>query len=184
MVPMALPPHRQPPMSDAAITACIGLGANLGDARATLDHAAHEIGLLPGTRVAAKSSLYGSAPFEAEGPDYLNAVVLVQSELAPRPLLEALLEIERAHGRTRPFRNAPRTLDLDLLWHVGGPVDEPGLIVPHPRLHQRAFVLVPLAEVWPDLPLPGGSPKSLLPTVADQPIWKLTDPHWGPGAPL
>ena len=171
-------------MTDTPVTACIGLGANLGDARATLDHATHEIGLLPGTRLLRKSSLYGSAPFQAEGPDYLNAVVLVQTPLAPRPLLEALLEIERAHGRTRPFRNAPRTLDLDLLWHVDGPVDEPGLVVPHPRLHQRAFVLVPLAEIWPDLQLSVGTPGSLLPTVADQPIWRLSDPHWGPGAPL
>lgn len=166
------------------MTACIGLGANLGNTRATLNHAALEIGLLPGTRVLVKSSLYGSAPFQAEGPDYLNAVVLVHTPLSPRALLEALLEIERAHGRLRPFRNAPRTLDLDLLWHVNGPVDEPGLVVPHPRLHQRAFVLVPLAEIWPDLQLPLGTPGSLLPTVADQPIWRLSDPDWGPGAPL
>lgn len=132
--------------------AYVGLGANLGaDPGATLTQAALHLAALPGTRVAALSSVWRSAPVEAQGPDFLNAVVALDTGLAPLPLLDALQAIEQAHGRERPYRNAPRTLDLDLLLYGDIVLDSPRLILPHPRLGERAFVLRPLLEVAPDL---------------------------------
>ena len=138
--------------------ALIGLGANLGDAAATLRAALDDIARLPHTEVVRTSSLYRSAPLDASGPDYCNAVALLRSALDPERLLDALLRIEREHGRVRPpgQRNAPRTLDLDLLWIDGVRMTRPALTLPHPRLHARAFVLVPLAEIAPQWRLPGG----------------------------
>ena len=156
------------------IRACIGLGANLGDARHTLQAARQAIATLPQTTLVGFSSLYRSAPIDATGPDFWNAVALVDTGLSPRALLEALQRIEAQHGRERPWRNAPRTLDLDLLLYADRHIDEPGLTVPHPRMHERAFVLLPLAELWPDATIPGlGAVNDWLPRVAGQRIDKV-----------
>jgi 2-amino-4-hydroxy-6-hydroxymethyldihydropteridine diphosphokinase len=128
----------------------VGLGANLGDARAAVAQAVDALAALPQTRLVAVSPLYRSAPVDAEGPDFVNAVAELRTGLAPRDLLSALQAIEHAHGRERPHRHAPRTLDLDLLLYGQRVVEEPGLVVPHPRLHERAFVLVPLADIAAD----------------------------------
>jgi len=157
------------------VTAYVGLGANLGDAAAALDAAVAALAALPGTRLAACSPRYRTAPVDATGPDYLNAVAALDTDLSAEALLAALHEIELRHGRERPYRNAPRTLDLDLLLHGDTRIDGPRLAVPHPRLHERAFVLVPLADLAPDLVVPGrGRVRDLLDTVADQRIERLT----------
>lgn len=154
--------------------AYIGLGANLGDARAALQAALQALAALPGTRLRRQSSLYRSAPIESSGPDYLNAVAVLETELGPHELLHALQAIERDHGRERPYRNAPRTLDLDLLMHDSLTLDTPELTLPHPRAHQRAFVLRPLAELAPQLQIPGHGPVAkLLDHVHDQPIERV-----------
>ena len=151
------------------VRAWVGLGANLGDAHQTLKQAVHEIAALPGTQVAATSSLWKSAPIDAQGPDFFNAVIAVDTTLGPLALLQALQTIEHHHGRLRPYVNAPRTLDLDLLLYGAQTLQVPGLQVPHPRMHQRAFVLLPLHEVAPDIQIPGiGAVKSLIQTVQDQ----------------
>lgn len=134
----------------------VGLGANLGDAAATLAAALRALDDLPGTRRVATSSLWRSAPVDAAGPDYLNAVAELRSTLGPQALLQALQALEAAHGRERPYPNAPRTLDLDLLLHGDTVMATPALTLPHPRLHLRAFVLEPLAEIAPGLVLPAG----------------------------
>lgn len=153
----------------------MALGANLGDARGALDAAFVALAALPGTQLRAASSLYRSAPIDSAGPDYLNAVVLIDTRLAPRALLGELQRIEQAHGRDRPYRNAPRTLDLDLLLYGKRRIATKSLIVPHPRLHERAFVLRPLAEIAPQLVVPGLGPiGDLLPHVADQRIARLS----------
>ena len=155
-------------------TAFIGLGANLGDATTTIASAFESLAQLPHSRLVARSSLYRTQPVDADGPDYVNAVARVDTALSPRDLLEALLAIELDHGRERGHRNAPRTLDLDLLLHGAHVIDEPGLVVPHPRLHLRAFALLPLAEIAPDLVMPEHGPISgLLATVAGQRIDRL-----------
>ena len=158
----------------AAARAFIGLGANLGDARAQVEQAIHTLATWPGIRLVARSSMYRSAPVNAGGPDYVNAVVAIDSSLSPRGLLQALQTIETRFGRERPYPNAPRTLDLDLLLYGDKQLAHPELTVPHPRMHQRAFVLRPLAELAPDWVLPGfGSVASLLPAVADQAMERL-----------
>jgi 2-amino-4-hydroxy-6-hydroxymethyldihydropteridine diphosphokinase len=136
--------------------AFIALGANLGDPAAQVERAIAELARLPESRLTARSALYLS---KAEGyaaqPDFVNAVVAVSTRLAPRTLLEALLEIEARHGRRREFKNAPRTLDLDLLLYDGLVLHEPGLTLPHPRMCERSFVLQPLCEIAPEQPIPG-----------------------------
>ncbi len=160
----------------AATVAYIGLGANLGDARAALDSARAALDALPGTRLVSASSLYRSAPIDARGPDFLNAVVRLETRLDAPALLAGLQGIEAAHGRERPYRNAPRRLDLDLLLYGDAVIASPTLTVPHPRLHERAFVLVPLAELAPTLRLPGrGAIAALLPDVAGQRIDRLSE---------
>ncbi|UOB06878.1 2-amino-4-hydroxy-6-hydroxymethyldihydropteridine diphosphokinase [[Acidovorax] ebreus] len=134
-----------------AASAWVGLGANLGDARGALRDAVRAMGALPGTQVRQVSSLYRSAPVDAGGPDYLNAVAQLQTTLAPLALLHALQAIEQAAGRERPYRNAPRTLDLDLLLYGEERLDGAELTLPHPRMGERAFVLRPLAELAPGL---------------------------------
>ncbi|MDR7267640.1 2-amino-4-hydroxy-6-hydroxymethyldihydropteridine diphosphokinase [Pelomonas saccharophila] len=132
--------------------AYVGLGANLGvDPAATLTQAALRLAALPHTNVAALSSVWRSAPVDAAGPDFLNAVVALDTTLLPLELLDALQAIEQAHGRERPYRNAPRTLDLDLLLYDQLTLDTPRLTLPHPRLGERAFVLRPLLEIAPQL---------------------------------
>ncbi|MCK6410552.1 2-amino-4-hydroxy-6-hydroxymethyldihydropteridine diphosphokinase [Thauera sp.] len=156
--------------------AYIAFGANLGDPAAAFTRAQARLDELPGTRVIAHSALYRSAPVGVIGqPDYINAVIAVDTTLAPRPLLDALLAIEHDCGRTRDFPLAPRTMDLDLLLHGDAVIDEPGLQVPHPRMHERAFVLRPLAEIDPAASIPGrGRVAALLPAVAAQVIERIT----------
>ena len=138
-----------------SITAYIGLGANLNDPVAQITHAFDELERIAGTRLVARSSLYASAPVGyVDQPDFINAVAQVETTLAPRALLAALLDIEQHHGRERGFRNAPRTLDLDLLLYGAAHFHEDHLSVPHPRLTERAFVLLPLIEIAPDLLVP------------------------------
>ena len=162
-----------PPVVPSAVLAWIGLGANLGDRRATLRTALAVLGALPCTRVQRVSSLYGSAPLDAGGPDYLNAVVQVQTTLAPHALLAQLQAIEQAAGRERPYRNAPRTLDLDILLYGDQVIDTPTLTVPHPRMPERAFVLHPLAELAPER-----VPEHWLAAVAAQRIDRVQDAGW------
>ena len=164
------------PRSSAALRAdaYIGLGSNVGDRAGEIELAFAEIEALRATVPAARSSLYASAPLDAAGGEYLNAVVKVRTTLAPLELLHALQGIERRHRRQRPFAGAPRTLDLDLLLH--GDVELAGeeLSLPHPRLHERAFVLVPLSEIAPDLIVPGrGAVAELRAAVAAQRVAKL-----------
>jgi 2-amino-4-hydroxy-6-hydroxymethyldihydropteridine diphosphokinase len=142
----------------APVTAYVGLGANLGDTRATLAAALRELAALPGCSGLRASSIWRTAPVDSSGPDYLNAVAVLQTTLAPPDLLDALQAIEQRHGRERPYINAPRTLDLDLLLHGDAVIDTPRLTLPHPRLHQRAFVLQPLLELAPALHAPGLGP--------------------------
>ena len=134
-----------------ALTAYVGVGANLGEARRAVMQALDDLGRLPGTQLVARSSLYRTAPVDASGPDYVNAVAALATSLTAPDLLAHLQSLERRAGRERPWRHAPRTLDLDLLLYGAGRIDSPALTVPHPRWDQRAFVLVPLAEVAPDL---------------------------------
>lgn len=148
--------------------AYIGLGANLGDAQATLRRAIEEIGETAGIERLRVSPFYRTAPIDSSGPDYLNAVAQVQTSLTALQLLAALQAIEQRHGRTRPYRNAPRTLDLDVLLYGAQRIDEPALTVPHPRMHQRAFVLRPLCDLAPDLELAQGSLADLLAQCAEQ----------------
>lgn len=137
----------------------IGLGSNLNDPQAQVLRALKALDGLPHTRVLARSSLYRSAPVGyLEQPDFINAVAQVETELAPRELLEALLALERDNGRTREFPNAPRTLDLDLLLYGDLQHHEHGLTLPHPQMHARAFVLIPLLEIAPDCVIPGIGP--------------------------
>jgi len=154
--------------------AYVGLGANLGDAPATLEAASDALAHLPGTRLLSRSSLYISAPIDAAGPDFVNAVVALDTTLEAHALLLELQEIERSHGRQRPYRNAPRTLDLDLLLFGDTCIADNALTVPHPRMTQRAFVLLPLAEIAPDLRLPDGRTiASLLPALAGQKLTRI-----------
>lgn len=155
--------------------AYIGLGANLGDTRRTLKTAADELSRAVGVNQLTLSGFYRSAPVESSGPDYVNAVAVIQTSLSARSLLEVLQQIERRHGRERPYRNAPRTLDLDLLLYGAQIIDEPDLTVPHPRMHQRAFVLKPLSDLAPDLCLAQGSLSTLLAACADQDLAPLPE---------
>ena len=136
------------------VLATLGVGANLGDPRAAVRKAIEDLVQLPGTVTVAVSSLYRSAPLDADGPDYVNAVVQVRTALSPDALLAALQAIEQQAGRERPYRNAPRTLDLDILLYGEYRVDRDDLQIPHPRMWQRAFVVLPLAEIAPDLVSP------------------------------
>ena len=161
-------------MATAPAIAYVGLGANLGDAAAAIAGATLALDRLASTRVVRSSALYRSAALGAEGPDYLNAVAELNTTLAPDVLLAELLRIESRQGRERSYRNAPRTLDLDLLLYADLQLESAALTLPHPRLHERAFVLLPLAEIAPALVIPGRGPVSdLLPGVVGQRIDKL-----------
>lgn len=164
------------PLSDgmAQVTAYVAIGANLGDAQAAVRQAMQALDQLPLSRVARRSSLYRTGPvardgdYRADGPDYINAVVALDTRLPALDLLDRLQALEQAAGRERPYPDAPRTLDLDLLLYGDASIDSPRLSVPHPRMAQRAFVLVPLAEIAPE-----HVSEAQLRAVADQAITRL-----------
>jgi 2-amino-4-hydroxy-6-hydroxymethyldihydropteridine diphosphokinase len=163
-------------MSDRAtstpseVWAFIALGANVGDAKGTVQSAIRSMAALPHTRLVRVSSLYRTAPVDADGPDFINAVLSVLTNLGVHELLSQLQQIECLAGRTRPYKNAPRTLDLDILLYGQVCLDSPTLQVPHPRMAQRAFVLVPLSEIAPHL-----VSTTDLDKVASQTICRLSD---------
>jgi 2-amino-4-hydroxy-6-hydroxymethyldihydropteridine diphosphokinase len=150
------------------VKAYVGLGANLGDPGAAVHDALQALEATDGIRCLRASGLYRSAPVEASGPWYLNAVAELETLLTAPALLQLLQTLENAAGRERPYRNAPRTLDLDLLLYGDAHIDSPLLTVPHPRMWERAFVLLPLAELTP-----ARVPQPLLQAVQEQPIERL-----------
>jgi 2-amino-4-hydroxy-6-hydroxymethyldihydropteridine diphosphokinase len=163
-------------MSAVFVTAYVGLGANLDDPLEQLRSAARELERLPDTRHVRCSSFYRSAPVGVTAqPDFINAVCRLETALSARALMQALLHLESSHGRVRgPRKGGPRTLDLDLLLYGQETLHEPGVTVPHPRLHERAFVLAPLAELDPQTHIPGRGPvAALLAACAGQRIEKL-----------
>jgi 2-amino-4-hydroxy-6-hydroxymethyldihydropteridine diphosphokinase len=157
------------------VTAYIALGANLEDPVVQVRAGLAALATLPDTQLLMKSSLYRTAPVGyADQPDFINAVAAVDTELSPRELLDALLAIELNHGRVRQFANAPRTLDLDVLLYDDVEVNESGLTIPHPRMHERAFVLAPLAEIAPLCEIPGhGRVSDLLRGLNPQGVTRL-----------
>lgn len=143
-------------MTAPAHAACVALGANIGEPQRQIEAGFAALAALPGTRLLARSSLYRSAPVGyTDQPDFINAVAMIETTLAPHALLEAVLTIERVNGRVREFPNAPRTLDLDIVIYGDVVLQEPGLTIPHARMLERAFVMVPLAEIAPDMLVPG-----------------------------
>jgi len=165
-----------------AMVAYIALGANLGDRAATIFSSLRVLDATPGIAVAAMSQLVETAPEGHPGQNpYLNGAAELRTTLAPRDLLKALLAVERRHGRDRSdgLRNGPRTLDLDLLLYGDAQVNEPELIIPHPRMHLRRFVLGPLAELAPDAvhPAKGASVRSLLAALDTTPARALRHPE-------
>ena len=163
----------QPPLLEYVrepVTVCVALGANLGDARQAVLHAFEALNNLPGTRLTTRSRLYRSAPHQAQGPDFVNAVALLDTSLSALGLLDALQALEAQAGRERPYVNAPRTLDLDLILYGQSRIESPRLQVPHPRWRERAFVLLPVADVWPDQVSAQDRAR-----VADQPIEVLPE---------
>lgn len=155
--------------------AYIALGANLGDAALSLREALAAVAALPDTRVTATSAFYRTAPVGlAEQPDFVNAATRLETALPPEALLAHLLDIEDRFGRVRQQANGPRTLDLDVLLYDDLVLDTPRLTLPHPRMHLRAFVLWPLADISPELDIPGrGTLAAWLPAVANQGIARL-----------
>lgn len=161
-------------MSHARQACCIGIGANLGNAQGQVEQAIARLARLPDSALLARSSLFCSAPLDAGGDDYINAVVKLETGLGAQALLAELQAIEQEFGRERPYRNAPRTLDLDLLLYGREQIESETLSVPHPRMTQRAFVLIPLLQVDPFIDIPGQGPAhSFMPGVAAQTIRKI-----------
>ena len=150
------------------VRAVVALGANIEDPEAQVRRAFAELAAIRDTWVVARSTLHRTAPVGyADQPEFVNACALVETRLPARELLDELLAIERRHGRVRDIPNGPRTLDLDIILYGGATIEEPGLAVPHPRAHERAFVLEPLLEVWPEAEIPGKGPaRELLKRVA------------------
>ena len=169
--PRAGAPDRRGP-----VQAVVGLGANLGDAAATLRWALSELAELPLTRVLARSGLYQSQALDCEpgAPPFVNAVACLSTGLNAPQLLAALQQLEQTAGRQRPYRNAPRTLDLDLLLYGEGRIDSASLCVPHPRMSQRAFVLRPLAEIAPQWACAAAAP-----ALAAQVLWRMDETGGG-----
>ena len=155
--------------------AYIGLGANIGEPGRQLQSALEELKALPRSRVTAVSGVYRSAPIGfLDQPEFLNAAAQLDTDLPPEELLEALQEIERRHGRERPFAGAPRSLDLDLLLYGEATAATGRLELPHPRMHERAFVLMPLAEIAPEITIPGrGKARDLLAACRDQRVERI-----------
>jgi 2-amino-4-hydroxy-6-hydroxymethyldihydropteridine diphosphokinase len=161
-------------MSGARAACYIGIGSNLGDARDNVQRAIDRLSQLPDTRLTAQSSLFRTTPIDAGGDDYINAVVRIDTGLPAEELLQALQAIEQDFGRERPYPNAPRTLDLDIALYGQQTICSASLVVPHPRLTQRAFVLIPLLQIDPMITIPGCGPAhSFVPNVAGQAIQKL-----------
>ncbi len=160
------------------IRAYVALGSNLGNPVQTVEDAIEAMASLRGSLLKAMSSLYRTAPVGLRRqPDFINAVVALDTRLPPRELLEALFAVEARFGRERSVKNAPRTLDLDLLLHGDTVSDDPFVTLPHPRMHERAFVLAPLSEIAPGLVIPGrGTVETLLAACAGQRIHPLTRP--------
>ncbi len=155
------------------MTAYIGIGANLGDARDQVQHAILQLGQLPDTSFSAQSSLFRTAPLDAGGDNYINAAACLITRLSAHALLKQLQRIEQDFGRERPYPNAPRTLDLDLLLYGQSTIADDELIVPHPRIMERAFVLIPLLQIDPFIVIPNHGPAhQFAPQVADQIISK------------
>ncbi|MFZ4472927.1 MAG: 2-amino-4-hydroxy-6-hydroxymethyldihydropteridine diphosphokinase [Limnohabitans sp.] len=150
------------------VQVCVAFGANLGEAQATVLQAIQDVGALATSQLVKASSLYASAPHEAAGPEFVNAVAIYDTELPPLALLDALQNLEKTAGRERPYLNAPRTLDLDIIFYGDIALDSPRLTLPHPRWQKRAFVLVPLAEISPDKVSP-----ALLSSVANQSVRRI-----------
>ncbi len=146
----------------------MAFGANLGEAQATVLQAIQDVGALATTQLVKASSLYASAPHEAAGPEFVNAVAMYDTDLPPLALLDALQNLEKTAGRERPYLNAPRTLDLDIIFFGDIALDSPRLTLPHPRWQKRAFVLVPLEEISPDKVSP-----ALLSSVANQSVRRI-----------
>jgi 2-amino-4-hydroxy-6-hydroxymethyldihydropteridine diphosphokinase len=157
------------------VRAAIALGSNLDDPEGQVRGGFADLARLPETWVTARSPLYRTAPIGyADQPAFVNACALLETRLAPRALLDGLLAIEQKHARVRDIPNGPRTLDLDIVLYGSSSVREPGLEIPHPRAHERAFVLAPLVDVWPDATFPGaGTARELLAKVQDQAIERL-----------
>jgi 2-amino-4-hydroxy-6-hydroxymethyldihydropteridine diphosphokinase len=155
----------------------LGLGSNLSDPVAQLQRAVQEIDALPNCRLLKMSSLYESAPIGGvEQPAFVNAVAEIETTLAPTELMSALLAIERAHDRVREVKNGPRTLDLDILLFGDLQLDLEAVTTPHPRAHQRAFVLLPLLEIAPDLTIPGrGAARDYLASVSGQLVHRIAE---------
>lgn len=163
-------------MSSPAVLAYIGLGANLGAARANVEQALQRLDRLPSTRLQAQSSLFQTAPVDADGDDYVNAVACISTGLGAQALLDALLALELEFGRERPYLNAPRPLDLDILLYGAATIATPTLTVPHPRLTERAFALIPLLQLDPLITIPGRGPAhGFAPRVANQGIRKIAN---------
>ncbi|MEN6586618.1 MAG: 2-amino-4-hydroxy-6-hydroxymethyldihydropteridine diphosphokinase [Sulfuricella sp.] len=162
-------------MPTRPVHAFVALGSNLSAPEAQVSMAFGELDTLPATRLIAHSSLYRSAPWGySDQPDFINAVAEIETRLEPARLLEMLLDIEHRFGRVREFLNAPRVLDLDLLLYDGLIHHEHGLTLPHPRMHERAFVLLPLTEIAPECVIPGhGRAASLLAACAGQKLQRL-----------
>lgn len=165
-MPSTLPAH-----------AFVALGSNLADPAAQVLAALDAITALPHTRLLARSSLYLNAAVGYAGqPDFINAVAQIETSLTPHQLLDALLNIEHAFGRERTFRNAPRVIDLDVLSYAALQCHDAGLTLPHPRMHERAFVLMPLLEIAPDMVIPGLQPTVYyLPGVAGHGLTRVAD---------
>jgi len=164
-------------MSDPpAVIAYLGIGSNIDDPMWQVMKALREIDELPGTRLQRCSSLYETDPVGfIDQPRFVNAVASVSTTLAPRALLDALLDIELRHGRMRMMKNGPRTLDLDILLYGDRRIDDAGLTIPHPHLHERAFVLEPLLEIAPDCEVPGlGRAEALRALVQGQGVKKIS----------
>jgi len=150
------------------VQVCVAFGANLGEAQASVLQAIQDVGALANTQLQIASSLYASAPHAALGPEFVNAVAMYDTDFSPLELLDALQNLETIAGRERPFLNAPRTLDLDIIFYGDVALDSPRLTLPHPRWQERAFVLVPLAEISPNKVSP-----ALLLSVSNQPVSRI-----------
>ena len=159
----------------ATVSAYIGIGANLGDAQAAVVQALQRLADLPESKLSGQSSLFITAPVDAGGDDYVNAVAELHTQLTPHQLLTELQNLEQQFGRVRSYQNAPRTLDCDLLLYDQQVIDTSTLQVPHPRMHLRAFVLVPLLEIAPHIQIPHtGDITFLLNQTNDQVIRKIS----------